>query len=418
VALCALAAGAVAFTAARAATFERREGPIVFVVPDGSERTFEVLGPRAPAIVAEVSRALGAGPAAPFRMVLLPANGLRDTALARFDHGAPAWAAGYMEPRSRTGAIRLGQASRYPYGTPEAVLAHESAHQVLHDLHGEPLPLWFEEGVCTWVARDWQLEDVLQLSSRLITHSLPSLDALDQRFRGPPDQVDQAYAASFAFVSWSVARYGPAFVRDVLGETRTHGFERAWLLAAGERLDRAEAAWRRESLFRYRWLPILAGSGTLWFAVMFIAFLVWVRRRRRARLLEAEWARDETYDPAATEEWMHPDRNEDPNAMSAVAHEPPPEMPTPRPVPVEPQPTGPSVPPLPGGPETPPPQADPIAPQPTGPSVPPAPTGPEVPPVRGATIEWRPVAPGAPPGGAAPPAWRRLDGRDEGDPSG
>ena len=269
--------------------FERREGPVVFVVPLGAERSFESLGPRAAGIVAGVSRALGIEPRAPWRMVLIPANGLRDSDLVAFNRGAPPWAAGFMEPRSRTGAIRLGQAARYPYGTPEAVLAHESAHQLLHDAPGVVLPLWFEEGVATWAAREWQFEDVFQLSSRIIAQELPSLDALDTRFRGSPEQVDQAYAASFAFVSWSVSRYGSTFVRDVLGEARSHSFERAWRLAAGEPLDRAESLWRRESLFRYRWLPLIAGSGSLWLIVMFISFGVWLKRKRRARALELAW---------------------------------------------------------------------------------------------------------------------------------
>jgi hypothetical protein len=273
--------------------FERQEGPVIFVVPAGAERSFESLGPRAARIVAGVSQSLGIEPRAPYRMVLIPANGLRDSDLVRFDRGAPPWAAGFMEPRSRIGAIRLGQAARYPYGTPEAVLAHESAHQLLHDAPGLELPLWFEEGVATWAARDWQFEDVFQLSSRLITHDLPRLDALEPRFHGTPDQVDQAYAAAFAFVSWSAARYGSGFVRDVLTEARVHSFERAWRLATGIPLDRAESEWRRESLFRYRWLPLISGSGLLWLIVMIISFWVWLRRRRRARALEQAWERED-----------------------------------------------------------------------------------------------------------------------------
>ena len=296
--------------------FERREGPVVFVVPVGAERSFESLAPHAAEIVAGVSRSLGIEPRAPWRMVLIPANGLRDSDLVAFDRGAPPWAAGFMEPRLRMGAIRLGQAARYPYGTPEAVLAHESAHQLMHDMPGVELPLWFEEGVATWSAREWQFEDVFQLSSRLITRGLPRLDALDARFRGSPDQVDQAYAASFAFVSWSVTRYGGTFVRDVLMESRTHSFERAWRLASGEPLDRAESQWRRESLFRYRWLPLIAGSGSVWLIVLFISFLVWLRRRRRARELERAW---EGVDEG--EEWVE-----------GVADEPGPSAPPEQPV--------------------------------------------------------------------------------------
>jgi hypothetical protein len=300
-ALLALAAQAASIRADQAARLglERRAGSVVLVAPPGAERSLESLGPHAQDIVTQVSRQLGLEPRAPYRMILIPANGLSDPDLIRFDRGAPPWAAGFMDPAQRTGAIRLAQAARYPYGTPEAVLAHESAHLLMHDAPGVALPLWFEEGVATWVAREWQLEDVFQLSSRLLMHDLPRLDALEPKFHGRADEADQAYAASFAFVSWSVTRYGSSLVRDVLNEARTHSFERAWRLATGESLDRSESQWRRDSVFRYRWLPVIAGSGSLWLIVMVIALAVWLRRRARARALEAVWDAEDTWDPEA-----------------------------------------------------------------------------------------------------------------------
>ena len=60
--------------------------------------------------------------------------------------------------------------------------------------------------------------------------------------------------------------------------------------------------WRRESLFRYRWMPLIAGSGSLWLIVMLLSALVWLRRRRRARALEVAWERD-TDDYSDTGEW-------------------------------------------------------------------------------------------------------------------
>ena len=288
--------------AARTHGVERTEGAVTLIAPPGAERTLEALAPQAQRIVGGVSVALGIQPRAPFRMVLIPVNGLSDPELQAFDRGAPAWAAGFMQPERRRGAIRLAQAARYPYGTPEAVLAHESAHLLIHDAPGVDVPLWFEEGVATWSARAWQFEDVFQLSSRLMTHELPKLERLEPLFHGDAAQADQAYAASFAFVSWSVARYGEGTVRNVLTEARTHSFERAWRIATGVALDRSESVWRRESLFRYRWMPLIAGSGSLWLIVMLLSALVWLRRRRRARALEVAWERD-TDDCADPGEW-------------------------------------------------------------------------------------------------------------------
>lgn len=299
----------------------RTEGSVVLIAPPGAERTLEALGPQAQSIVAGVSLSLGIQPRAPYSMVLIPVAGLRDPELLAFDRGAPAWAAGFMDPPRRMGAIRLAQASRYPYGTPEAVLAHESAHLLIHDARGVDLPLWYEEGVATWAARAWQFEDVFQISSRLMTHDLPKFDALEPLFHGNAAQADQAYAASFAFVSWSVARFGSTTVRDVLTEARTHSFGRAWRIATGVPLDRAEADWRRESLFRYRWLPLIAGSGSVWLVIMMLSALAWVRKRRRARALEAVWEH-EAEGWMDTGEWAEQPPEGD-AAASQAAQEPP-----------------------------------------------------------------------------------------------
>jgi hypothetical protein len=214
---------------------------------------------------------------------------------------APPWAAGFIDPAARLGAIRLEKAASYPYGTPESVLAHEAAHQLLHDARGASFPRWFEEGVATWVGREWGVRDRLLLSGRILTSDLPRLDALSARFRGSLEQVDEAYAASFAFVAWSSRRYGETGIRSVIREARIGSFERAWRRATGERLDRAEATWRRETLFRYRWLPVIMASSTLWLLVLLVAVWAWLRKRAQARVLLDAWDEAERHVEAEPE---------------------------------------------------------------------------------------------------------------------
>jgi hypothetical protein len=137
-----------------------------------------------------------------------------------------------MDPIARIGGIRLARRA-LSYGTPEAVLAHESAHLLIHDAPNLALPHWYEEGVATWVARDWQLQDQLMMSGRVLTSDLPRLDQLEPLVQAAPDQVETAYAASFSFVSWAAHRYGDGAVRDVLREARTRSFRAR--LALGDR---------------------------------------------------------------------------------------------------------------------------------------------------------------------------------------
>ena len=53
-------------------------------------------------------------------------------------------------------------------------------------------------------------------------------------------------------------------VRDIVRASRDRPFRVAWEEVTGTSLDRAESAWRRTSLIRYRWLPIVTASSTFW----------------------------------------------------------------------------------------------------------------------------------------------------------
>ena len=268
-------------------------GSCILIAPPGHGKQLEALAEHARTILPEVEEALGVRAAAPYRMFLVPPEGPSE-ALRRLDAGVPPWAAGYMLPAQRLGAIRTAEAGRYPYGTLESVLAHEATHMLLHDAVGDRLPLWFEEGVATWQGRKWSLEDILIYSSSLLTTDLPALADLDESFHGPAAQAGRAYAAAFSFVSWSTRRYGPGLVRNVLAAARSRPFEAAWKSAAGETLDSSEGAWRKESLIRYRWIPVVMASSPLWVGISFLALVAGARRRARAKAARARWADEET----------------------------------------------------------------------------------------------------------------------------
>jgi hypothetical protein len=266
------------------------------------ERALHALASKAPGILSELESDLGLRPGARFRMVLIPARGIQDDEVARLDAEAPPWAAGYYVPSRRVGAIRISQAARYPYGTIESVFGHETTHALLHDVFGGRLPRWFEEGVATLEGRRWSLEDALIYTRSLLTSDLPALDSLDREFRSEAGNPELAYAASFSFVSWSVRREGPDFLRRLLRELRAGTLPGAWENAAGESLAEAERAWRRETLIRYRWIPVITASSTLWIGITFLAVAAILRRRARARAIRDRWrAEEEAADE--DEEW-------------------------------------------------------------------------------------------------------------------
>jgi hypothetical protein len=265
--------------------------------PAGAEAALRGLAPRAPAILERVESDLGCRPAARYRFVLIPPGGSPDPEVRALDASAPPWAAGFVVRGARLGAIRVAEAARYPYGTLESVLAHESCHVLLQDAVPAGLPLWFEEGVATREGRRWSMEDVLAYSGAVLADDLPSLDELSADFHAlSEERVRRAYAASFAFVGWA-SRDRESLVRDVVRAARTRPFAAAWLSASGTSLADAEARWRREALIRYRWIAALTASSTLWIALSLLAMVAGIVRRRRARAARAEWERREREQP-------------------------------------------------------------------------------------------------------------------------
>jgi hypothetical protein len=251
-------------------------------------------------ILPRLEAQLGVTAAAPYRIVLLPAGAAGHPLTARLDASAPAWAAGFMIPEQRVGAVRVAKAAHYPYGSIEAVFAHEVAHLLIHDAAGGRVPRWFNEGVATRAGRQWSLEDAFVYSSALLTASLPSLAEMDMEFLGPEPGVRRAYAASSSFVAWAQKHYGERMVAGILEAARTRPFEDAWRWVTGADLAVSEAAWRRESLLRYRWLPaLLTASGVLWAMLGLLTMVGGIRKKARARAQRERWAIEEAAAAAA-----------------------------------------------------------------------------------------------------------------------
>lgn len=274
-------------------------GLLELEAPPGLERQLEALAERAVPMLPELERELGGRFRRRFRMVLIP-PGPRSPEIAALDSLAPEWAAGFVMPERRLGGIRVARAAQYPYGTVENVLAHEAAHVLLRDLDAGELPLWFEEGVASWLARRWGLEDAFHYTTALLTTDVPRLDDLDSAFRGGEAEARLGYAASFAFVARSVRRTDPGFLRRLLAETRERPFPAAWEAAAGVPLERMESEWRRESLIRYRWIPILTASSTLWIGISLLVVLAAARKRRRLLRQRERWDAEERLDDNGT----------------------------------------------------------------------------------------------------------------------
>ncbi len=268
-------------------------GRCTLEAPAAQRAQLEALAGRAETLLPRVEAELGVRPAAPYRIILIPPGRPRGPDLIALDAEAPPWAAGFLIPARRLGAIRIARADSYPYADLASVLSHEATHMLLHDAAGDALPRWFGEGVATGVERDWGMRDVLVYTSSLLTGVLPELSELDAAFDASDDRARTAYAASFDFLLWTVRRYGDNVVRDIIREAGRRPFPEAWEAATGSPLARSEAEWRRGSLLLYRWVPALTGSTALWIGITFLALMAGARRRARSRAILERWEVEE-----------------------------------------------------------------------------------------------------------------------------
>ncbi len=269
----------------------------VLEAPPEARGRLLALAERATTLLPRIEAELGARPAAPYRIVLLPPGTPADPDLRDLDAQAPPWASGFMIPGRRVGAIRIAEADRYPYADLSSVLAHEATHMLLFDAAGPGLPRWFGEGVATGIERSWGMRDVLVYSSSVLTGRLPPLEELDAAFEASDDRARAAYAASFDFLLFTVRTYGPTVVRDIVREAGVRPFPEAWQAATGVSLLRSEAEWRRGSLLLYRWVPALTGTTALWSGITLLALLAGARRRARSRRIREAWAAEDGETP-------------------------------------------------------------------------------------------------------------------------
>lgn len=285
-------------------TVRRLAGLCLLEAPRELSPVLDRLADQAAPLLDRVASELGMGPAAPYRIFLIPRAVPGDGAapdtrysarpsLRDLDRMAPEWAAGFLLPARRLGAIRMAEADRYPHADLASVLAHEATHMILFDAAGGNLPRWFGEGVATGIERSWGMRDVLVFSSSVLTGRLPPLAELDVAFDASDDQARAAYAASFDFILWSVKRYGDGVIRDIVREAGTRPFPEAWQAATGVTLERSEAEWRRGSLFLYRWIPALTGTTAIWSGITLLALFAGARRRARSKAILERWENEE-----------------------------------------------------------------------------------------------------------------------------
>lgn len=204
---------------------------------------------------------------------------------------APEWAVAVTLPDDRL-IFRLDKIDSNPNNSLTVVAVHEAVHQVLNQLRpmpgrpGRALPRWFEEGLCVYRAGAGYLQADFSVERTAAAGRLPALRDADAGFGSKhADVAARAYAQGRSVVAFFLREHGLGALQRLLRRSAAgDSFERAFVQATGEELQRFEVRWREEVT---PWLPyplfiivenfelaLLALAGVL-------VVLGWLRARRR-----------------------------------------------------------------------------------------------------------------------------------------
>lgn len=215
---------------------------------------------------------------------------------------APEWGAAIALPDEQRIVMQGGRAGS-DAGDPLVVLRHELAHLALHEAMGRLPPRWFDEGYASVAAREWRRDDVLAANLALALRGTPSLDQLEEGFRGGSVAAQSSYALSYRAVTelasldkergltlffkyWEEGRSLDAAVRQAFGVTLA-GFEKEY---------------QSRTKRRYGGLALFADLSIVMLVLtLLILPFLFARRARDRRRLDAMLAADEAADKTERE---------------------------------------------------------------------------------------------------------------------
>ena len=211
----------------------------------------------------------------------------------------PLWAAGVAYPPENVIVLRSPRAVKGSSGDLIPIFAHELSHIALgRALAGVAVPVWLDEGLAVYEAREWNFSRLAVLTEASLMDRLIPLAVLTRAFPETEPQAELAYAESFMFLSFLINKLGPgAFHRLIRDYTHYGDLEGALRRSTGLPLRELERQWLVYLKLRVSWLPIITSVSTLWFIATLIFIYGYFRKKKQAEQRLREMAAEE----AATE---------------------------------------------------------------------------------------------------------------------
>jgi peptidase MA superfamily protein len=211
--------------------------------------------------------------------------------------GAPpfTYAAGMAYPSLRVILLTLKVPDTWDAPDLQEVLGHELSHMALAEaVASHHVPLWFDEGLAIHESGELPYARMKTLWDATMSGRLLPLEYLDQRFPSDRYEVNEAYAEAADFVRFLMREADRARFVSMLQRVRAGvPFDRTLEDAYGSDTRKLEYEWHGELSRHYGIIPLLTGGGLIWVLIAGLATAAWLKRRRRARVKLAEWAREE-----------------------------------------------------------------------------------------------------------------------------
>ena len=204
----------------------------------------------------------------------------------------PLWAAGVAYPDQNVIVLLSPRAIKGSRMNVVDVFAHEFSHIALgRALAGVKVPVWLNEGLAIYEAREWTFSRISVLTRASLTDRLIPLPVLTLSFPAEEEPAELAYAESFMFISFLINKVGrEAFHRLIRDYARYGDLAGALRRGTGMNLADLEERWLVYLKLRVSWIPIITSFSTIWFIAALIFVYGYMRKKRQAnrRLKEME----------------------------------------------------------------------------------------------------------------------------------
>ena len=210
---------------------------------------------------------------------------------------SPDWSAGFVDLYNNVIVIKSASLESPSAKGVVTIFCHELTHLLLKAYLGDDyfaLPYWFNEGIAMREAKEWRLSDALYLVRKGMVGSLIPLEKLSTSFPEEEGEVHLAYLESLNFILYLQERFGEGFIPQLLRRVKETGFfELSFFALTGEQWSEVEGKWRRDLEYRYRWVPWITSTSTLWIMGTILFIIGYLKKRRRQREVIKKWEEED-----------------------------------------------------------------------------------------------------------------------------